>query len=307
MAATAIGGGERVGEILGVLAAVLSSALGGASIGATRYLAAVIDPLAIGVLRFGVGFLMLVPIAMLIGERWPARRDWPGLAGLGLLFFFVFPILFNAALIHTTAARGALALSTLPLLTLLIGAALGSEPPTARKLTGVLIAMGGVTLALVTDLEAAPAGAWQGDLLMIAAACCMALYNVWSKPFIGRSGPFVVTVVAMGVGAACLVLLAALNGSLAPLPTLGAGAWVAGFYLGAFGSALTFFLWAVALGRTSPTKVAIAITVNPIAAALVGAVLLDEPIGPSLVVGIVAVFIGIWTATTERRRPAPAT
>ena len=152
----------------GVVAAVLSSGLGGTSIGATRYLVDAIDPLAIGSFRFGIGFLLLLPVALLQGDHWPARRDWPGVAGLGVLYFALFPILFNASLIFTTAARGALALSTLPLLTMVVGAAIGSEALTARKSTGVLIAMLGVAVALLSGLSSAPAGAWRGDLLMVA-------------------------------------------------------------------------------------------------------------------------------------------
>ena len=68
-----------------------------------------------------------------------------------------------------------------------------------------------------------------------------------------------------------------------------------------FGSALTFYLWAFALERTTPTRVAISVTVNPITASLVGATLLDEPLRWNLVVGIVTVFAGIWIATTQSR------
>jgi drug/metabolite transporter (DMT)-like permease len=77
-------------EAWGVLAAVLSSALGGTSIGATRFLVSAIDPLAIGSFRFGIGFLLLLPVALLRGRQWPPRRDWPAVAGLGLLFFAAF-------------------------------------------------------------------------------------------------------------------------------------------------------------------------------------------------------------------------
>src|SRR6266480_2376309 len=152
-----------VGEVWGVLAAILSSGLGGTSIGATRYLVNAVDPLAIGSFRFGIGFLLLLPIALRQGARWPARPDWLAVTGLGLLFFGLFPILFNASLIFTTAARGALALSTLPLLTMMVGAALGVEPLTMRKTAGVLIATMGVAVALLSSLASAPAGAWRGD------------------------------------------------------------------------------------------------------------------------------------------------
>jgi len=291
-----------MGEGWGVLAAVLSSGLGGTSIGATRYLVNAIDPLAIGSFRFGIGFLLLLPVALLQGGvEWP-RQDWPGVAGLGVLYFALFPILFNASLIFTTAARGALALSTLPLLTMVVGAALGSEALTARKSLGVVIATLGVAIALLSGLASAPLGAWRGDLLMVGAALCMAIYSIWSKPFIARSGPIPFTTMSMGVGAACLIVISCCRGSFTPVAAFGKPQWLAATYLGAFGSALTFYLWAFALARTTPTRGAISVTVNPVAASLVGAILLQEPLGWNLVGGIVTVFAGIWIATTAGRR-----
>ena len=286
----------------GVMAALLSSGLGGTSIGATRYLVSAIDPLAIGSFRFGIGFLLLLPLTFLRGDRWPQQRDWGKVAALGVLYFALFPILFNASLIFTTAARGALALSTLPLLTLVIGALLGSEALTLRKSVGVVVATFGVAIALLADLASAPERAWRGDLLMIAAALCMAFYSIWSRPLILRSSPIAFTTMSMAAGAICLVLLSGWRGSFAPVAAFGAPQWVAASYLGIFGAALTFQLWAFALERTTPTRVAISVTVNPITASLVGAVLLQEPLRWNLGAGIVAVFAGIWIATTTGRR-----
>ena len=96
------------------------------------------------------------------------------------------------------------------------------------------------------------------------------------------------------------------RGSFAPVTGFEAPQWLAAVYLGAFGSALTFYLWAFALERTTPTRVAISVTVNPITASLVGAALLDEPLRWNLAAGIVTVFAGIWIATTKGRRHAPA-
>jgi drug/metabolite transporter (DMT)-like permease len=289
-------------EFWGVLAAAASSALGGTSIAATRYLVGHLDPLAIGSFRFGIGCLMLAPVAFLGGQRWPDRKDWLRTAGLGLLFFAIFPILFNASLIYTSSARGALALSTLPLLSLVVGAVLGKERLTARKTAGVLIAMAGVGFALLAGLSHAPPQAWRGDLLMIAAALCMALYGIWSKPVIRRCGPIPFTTVAMAVGAVALVLISVMRGSFDPVAQFAIPQWSAALYLGVIGAALTFYLWAFALGKASPTSVAVTVTVNPVTASLVAAFLLNEPIGWNLVVGIVVVGIGIWLATTDARR-----
>ena len=44
-------------------------------------------------------------------------------------------------------------------------------------------------------------------------------------------------------------------------------------------------------------------TVNPIAAALLATQLVGEPITPSLALGLIAVFAGIWIATSEIKKP----
>ena len=288
-------------ERAGVLAAVLSSAFGGVAAAATRFVIPGTDPVTLGAFRFGLGFLFLLPIALARPRRWPRGRDWGAVLALGLLFFAVFFVLFNVSLRHTTAARGTLALSTLPLLTMVVAAALGVEPLTGRKTAGVLIAMGGVAVALATGVAQAPAGAWRGDLVMVAGALCMALYSVWSRPFIRRSGPLPFTTAGMGAGAAALALLAWRTGGLAATGGFGPPQWAAIAYLGVFGGALTFYLWAFALERTTPTRVASTITVNPVTASTVAALLLDEPIGLHLVVGIAAVGAGIWIASTSPR------
>ncbi|TCR62622.1 DMT family transporter [Bosea sp. BK604] len=288
-------------EVLGVLAAMLSSAIGGSSVAATRYVVGATDPMTLGALRFGIGFLGLLPIALWQRQPWPPRRDWPAVVGLGALFFGLFPILFNAALIFTTAARGALALSTLPLLTMLVAALLKVEALTRRKSLGVVIAMAGVALALLTGLASAPANAWHGDLLMIGAALCMALYSVWSRPLITRSGPVTFTTMGVAVGAATLIAISAASGGLQRLGSADTAQWLAFVYVGLVGSTLAFFLWSFALGRTTPTRVAISVTVNPVVAALTGALLLGETIGWNIIAGLGAVLLGIALATTGRR------
>jgi drug/metabolite transporter (DMT)-like permease len=292
--------GAAMGEITGVLAAVLSSTLGGMAIGATRHVIAATDPWTLGAFRFGIGCLLLSPIAAFGKRPWPRPRDMFGVIVLGLLFFGLFPILFNASLAFTTAARGALALSTLPLLTMLAGAIAGVEAMTLQKSSGVLLAVGGVASALMSGLSDAPAGVWRGDLLMVGAAICMALYNIWSKPYIQRSGAVPFTVVAMAAGALSLLLLAWTSGGLAAVRRFGAPEWSAIGFLGVLGSAATFYLWSFALERTTPTRVAVSVTVNPIAAAIFGALLLHEPIGWNFLIGFAAVITGIGIATANR-------
>jgi drug/metabolite transporter (DMT)-like permease len=113
----------------------------------------------------------------------------------------------------------------------------------------------------------------------------------------------------MGAGAAALILAGLATGRAAVLAAFGPAQWLAGLYLGIGGGAFAFILWVLALQRASPTRVTNTMTVNPIAAALVGSQLVGEPITLNLVAGLVAVFLGIWVATTEtaRRAVAPVT
>lgn len=230
----------------------------------TRYLVVgSADPLTLSILRWGIGFLCVLPVALVLRVRWPARADWPGVALLGI------------------------------------------ERLTARKTVGVTIAVLGVCAALASGLATAPDGAWSGELIMAGAVLCMAFYNVFSRPFIQRSSALGFLAVGMGSGALALVVAGLLTGRLALLGSFGPAQWFAGVYLGVAGGALAFILWVMALQRASPTRVANTMTVNPIAAALLAQQLVGEPLTPDLLLGLVAVFAGIWIATTEGPK-APA-
>jgi len=282
---------------MGVLAAVTSSAIGGIAGGATRFVIHATDPVTLGVFRFGTGFLILLPVALLMKSRWPQGRDWIAVTLLGILFFFAFSVLFNFAYSYTTAARGALTLSTMPLTTMLVGAALGVEKITARKTAGVFIAMAGVFMALMLGLSGAPAGAWRGELVMLTATVCMSFYNVWSRPFIARSDPLAFLTAGMGAAAFCLLVWALAIHGFGAAANFDRSQWLAVAYLGVIGSAGAFILWVFALARTSPTKTAVTITVNPVFASIIGALAIGEGIGLNLIAGLAAVAAGIWIAT----------
>jgi len=291
-----------LGEWFGVLLAIVSSSLGGTAAAITRYLVSSADPLTLAILRWGIGLCVVVPVAIILRVRWPQRSDWPGVAGLGVCFFGLFFVLYNIAVGYTTAARASLALSTLPMQTMLVGALLGIEALTLRKLVGVCVAVFGVFAALASNLAAAPQGAWRGELIMTGAVLCMAFYNVWSRPFIVRSSALGFLAVGMGAGALSLIAVGLLTDRLAVLRGFDAAQWIAGAWLGIGGGALAFILWVLALQRASPTRVASTMAVNPMAAALLASALVGEPITINLVFGLVAAFAGIWIATTESER-----
>ena len=204
-----------------------------------------------------------------IGEELGDLLSKRAVAALGIGLFGLFFILYNIAIGYTTAARASLALSTLPLQTMLVAALRGAEPLTMRKSAGVAVAMLGVLAALGSGLAAAPIGAWRGELVMTAAVFCMAFYNVLSRPLMARSSPLGFLAVGMGFGAVALVLAGIAADRLSVLSNFDAPQWIAAAYLGVAGGALAFVLWVLALQRATPTRVArcCAVTTIPLGAA----------------------------------------
>jgi len=273
-------------------AAVLSTVLGGIAVVITRDLASTMAPAAIAGWRYGIALAAIVPIAVVLG-RWRVSNAslWPIIA-LGVAFYGIYPYLFAAGLAKTTAARGALLLATMPLMTALIGSLTGVERITRHRLIGVVIAVFGVAVALADKVETERTSL-EGDLLMLAAAIVGAGCQVALKRPLEAHGTMPVTLWTMVGGVAVLEAFGAFS---AGFPSLDASGWTALLFLALVSGALGLFLWAWAIRHTSPTRAAVCVTVNPIVALLLASPILGEPITPLIVAGTVLVGVGIVIA-----------
>ncbi len=289
-------------ERIGVLAALVSSTLGGTVAATTRFVVTDTDPLTLGALRFGGAFLVLLPVALTLRQPWPKGRDWFWVVLLGGVYFCVYQVLYNVAFVYTTAARGSMIGSTLALMTMVVAALFGVERLSARKTAGVLTVTGGVAVALASGLAYAPKDAWRGDLLMLAGIFCWACYNIWSRPFIARSSPLTFLIGGMGVGAACLSGLAWWRGGLSAAAAFGPNQWLAVGYMALVATPVALWLWIFALNRATPTRVASTMAMHPVGASILAAVIIGEPIELNLAIGVIAVLFGIWIAANEPRK-----
>jgi drug/metabolite transporter (DMT)-like permease len=210
-------------------------------------------------------------------------------------------VLYNVAFVCTTAAHGSMVGATLGFMTMLVAALFGLERLTARKTIGVLVATTGVALALASGLADAPEGAWRGDLIMLAGIFCWACYNVWSRRFIARSSPLTFLTGGMGFGAAFLLAIAFIRGGFGSLAAFGQAQSAALVYLAAIGTPIALYLWVFALPRASPTRVASTMAMHPVSASILTAVVIGEPIGLNLLLGVIAILGGIFIAASEPR------
>ncbi len=243
-----------------------------------------------------------------------ARRDRLHVFALGALFFGLFPWSFSASLTYLPAATVALILATIPLVTMALSLLRGAERPSAGLVSGQLLALGGIVLAISPALfasrdgvasEGASAHSLVGYALALTTVCCGAVYNVWSRPLLLRYPSATITSWAMMAGAVSLAPLALLRDPGASTRSLSADGWLTVLFLGTLGGAVGFGLWSYALRRSTPSHVAVFLALNPISAIALGVLLLDEPVSLRLFVALAAVLAGIQLATRSTR-PLPS-
>ncbi len=282
------------------LAATVACICFGASVVVTRFVVPQTTPVILAFLRYVIATTCV--LGMLGRRAFPAmpRDDRLQLALLGGLFFGVFPWSFSASLTHLPAATVALIVATNPLVTLALSAARGTERLTARIVTGQLLALGGIALALPWHTAQVVAGegpSWIGYAEVSTTVLCGAIYNVWSRPLLLRYSSAVITGQSMLAGTLALAPLALGQGFAAHTRTITPSGWAAVLFLGTLGGAVGFGLWGLALRRSTPSRVAVFLALNPITAIALGVVLLGEPVTLRLAAAMVAVLSGIQLAT----------
>jgi drug/metabolite transporter (DMT)-like permease len=287
--------------LLAALAACLSTALGGSAFVAMRFLVTETEPVTIAFLRNGIAAVVLGAVALAVVRRWPSPRELLVMGAMGALFFGGLQFIFANALTFTTASRGALAYTTTPFLTLAIAALFGIERPTRMKVAGIVLATGGVVVALGQN-AGAPPDAWIGDGLILVGAVITSSYNVWSNRWLRVHSPLVAVVTGVVPGSALLFVIAQATGAPTFAPDLSPTGWAAVAFLGIGAAVLSYTLWLWALRHTTPTLVSVALPMNPLMALLWGALLLGEQVTVSMIAGFVLVIAGI-AVTNWRRRP----
>lgn len=290
--------GSAAPQPLASAAAALMGVQVGAAMVASRYALHDIGVTDLALLRYALALLVLLPAALGLGPpRWPAR-DLLAVALLGVTQFAVVILLLNLALERLPAGLAALLFTTAPLQGLLLAVALRQERLTAAKVVGALLALAGVGLALAGPL---PHAAGPGPVLAalgsaLAAALCSVLY----RPYLGRYPVAQVGVVAMTASVAVLLAPALGAGLLGATRRLPAATWEAVAFVG-ISSGVGYLLLLWALSHTEASRVTLFLALGPIAALLLGGVLLGEAVTFGAVAGAALVIAGL--AVAHRRPP----
>ncbi len=264
---------------------------------ATRYVAGEVGPASLACMRYALAVLCLVPFLIASGRPRIAPRDALAVALLGIVQFGLLIALLNFGLRHMSATRAALLFATFPLLTMLVAAALGRESLTRRKSAGVLLALAGVGIALGEAIFS-PAGEeeWIGALAVLGSALCGAVCSVLYRPYLGRCPTLWVGAIAMSASVLFLAPLSWPEGLFSAPPVLDGLGWASVLFIG-LSSGAGYLLWLGALKHASPTKVTVFLSLSPVTAAVLGVLLLGEPLTPATALGTATVVLGLIVAT----------
>lgn len=255
----------------------------------TKVALASFTPATLAFLRCAVAALALLCMAARRAKSSCRARDWPVFLLSGVLGFSLYLWLFNTGQAGLTAATSCVLISTAPLITAVMAAALLHERLRPSGWLALALAFAGVLILML----------WDGTLSLndgifwsLGAAVCISGYNLLQRRHAGRCGTLTLT--AWSFACAALTLSpfapeAVRRFCLAP--------WThccAVVFLGLFPSALAYLLWAKALSLAKSAGTAAAyMFLTPLFSLLLGYAVLAEVPGPGTFAGEAVILAGL--------------
>ncbi|HEV3471662.1 MAG TPA: EamA family transporter [Actinomycetota bacterium] len=288
-----------------LIAFVGAAFIGGSNFVAVRFSNEDLDPMFGATLRFALATLILFGIMGVMRLPVPRGRGAWGAVVYGVLGFGVSYALLYIALVELDAGMSSVILAGTPLFTLVLAVLHRQERFTVRGLIGGALAILGIGIL--------SAGSLQGDIppaYLLAAVLGMfavAESSVLIKAF-PRLHPITTNAFGMGAGTIFLALASLTFGERWTLPATSQTWFVVGWLVVA-GSVGLFVLFLFVIARWTASASVYALTLMPLVAVTLGALLKDEPITTELIVGgalvLFAVYIGAITG--QQRTHVPET
>lgn len=264
----------------------------------------VIPPVLLFGLRVSLAGILILPAYWWERRRLPAPswtlRDAPLLVTLGMFGVALNQFLFVLGLNRTSVAHSSIFANTTPILILLLASARGLERLNGWKLTGVLVALGGVVLLRTLDNRPHGGATLAGDFLTFCGAMAFSIFTVLGKPHTKRYGTITVNTFAYAGGALLMAPLTLWQAARFDFRTVPLSTWAAVAYMAVLPSVICYLIYYYALARMEASRLAAFSYLQPLLATIFGVFLLDEQVTPALVISGVVIFGGV--SITERAR-----
>ncbi len=246
--------------------------------------------------RIALATICLIPIYL---WRRPqqnfARADWPKLAATGLCGITFNQFFFIAGLSRTSVAHMAVFIALSPILVLILAAVIGQERFTFAKVAGMLVAMAGVLALELSNRNSGVATPF-GDFLAFLGTAAFALYTVIGKDLTARYGSIPMNMLAYTIGSVTLLPLSWFyRGSFRPAQ-VSAVVWLSLAYMVIFSSVIAYLVYYYALAYMPASRLSAFTYAEPVLAAVLGYLILSEPVTWALAFGGAMVLIGVFIA-----------
>lgn len=257
-----------------------------------------LSPAVVAGARIALGAAVLLPIA------WHRGVLKPVLAHKGAIVAFAFCELvvpFSAVSVAETSISSSLAgvlIATVPLVVVVIAPLFGiRETIGPRRVVGLAVGFAGVVALLGID-RLSGIEQWLG-----AAVAFFAVVGYAVGPLIVQR--HLAGVDELGATAASLtvasVVLAPFAFYFAPTQSPSLTSIGSVIVLGTLCTAVALMLFFYLIHTAGASRAAVVAYINPAVAALLGVLVLREPFGPGLVIGMSMILFGSWLATSGKR------
>lgn len=280
-------------------------AIGGSNFIAVKLSNDDLEPLFGAGLRFSAAAVLLVAIMRVQRLGVPRGPDLVGPALYGLLGFGVSYGFLYYALQGLTAGTAAVFMAATPLITLVLAVLHGQERFTPRGIAGGLLAVAGLAVISIESIGGDLRPSYLGASLLGVVAVAESSVLVKGFP---RAHPITTNAVGM-VGGALLLLVASLVfGETWELPQ-SAATWGVLAWLVIPGSIGLFALFVFVIKRWTASATVYALTLMPVVAITLGALVKDEPVTAELLAGgalvMAAVYVGALSGRTSAEAAPP--
>jgi drug/metabolite transporter (DMT)-like permease len=269
--------------------------IGGSNFVAIRFSNRELDPLWGAGIRFALAAAVFGILFASLRLTLPRGRALGLVATYGLLAFGGAYGCLYWAMQEVPAGIAAVVLALGPLLTLLLAVAHGMERLSGRALVGALVALGG-SAAIFFQAGSVRFG-WGSFVLLVVASLCASESVVVSK-LAGRHHPVVMNFVGMSAGSVVLLIVAAAAGERLALPAAGETQAAVAYLVAA--TVALFLLVLLVVQRWTASATSYAFVLMPVTAIALGALVADEEITLTTIVGGAVVCGGVYVGAMRR-------
>ena len=225
-------------------------------------------PLAFMALRFGLAAVAMA-VVLHTREGWKPlpRATLLKLVGLGLVGNTLYQFCFIMGLAHTTAANSGMLVAGTPVMTALLGAALGVERLSRPLAMGLALAVPGMLLIVSARGPDLDASTRVGDFLILGASLCWALYTVGIRSLGAELSALRITALTMLTGAPGVVLMGLPSVMSLKLESIGPGAWFGVVYSALIPLVLAYVVWNRSVQTVGSSRTGIYNSGTPVVAA----------------------------------------